>query len=153
MKRIILTALLLSTLGIVAQSSQAQPMHGGTPLEMLARLKPQLNLNTSQQQQWDSAIAQSNAAHDAARASVEQMKAAVQTEMAKAEPDFVAIAAITDNASQQNSAVHKQVRDAWLALYATFSPEQKAIARDAIKSGIERMQARRAAHERAPRAN
>ena len=33
-----------------------------------------------------------------------------------------------------------------------FSPEQKAITRDAIKSGIERMQARRAAHERTLRA-
>ena len=153
MKRIILTALLLSTFGIVALPAQAQPVHGGTPLEMLARLKPQLNLNTSQQQQWDSAIAQSSAAHDAARASFAQVKAAVQTEMAKAEPDFVALAAVTDNASQQNATVHKQVRDAWLALYATFSPEQKAIARDAIKSGIERMQARRAAHERTPRAN
>jgi Spy/CpxP family protein refolding chaperone len=153
MKRIILTALLLSTFGIVALPAQAQPVHGGTPLEMLARLKPQLNLNTSQQQQWDSAVAQSSAAHDAARASFAQVKAAVQTELAKAEPDFVAIAAVTDNASQQNATVHKQVRDAWLALYATFSPEQKVIARDAIKSGIERMQARRAAHERTPRAN
>ena len=153
MKRIILSALLFSTLGAVALPAPAQPVHGGTPLEMLGRLKPQLNLNTSQQEQWNSAIAQSTAAHDAARASFEQVKAALQTELAKAEPDFVAIAAITDNASQQNATLHKQVRDAWLALYATFSPEQKAIARDAIKSGIERMQARRAAHGRTPPAN
>ena len=153
MKRILLTTLLWSILGAVALPAPAQPMHGGTPLEMLARLKPQLNLNTSQQQQWDSAVAQGKAAHDAARANVEQVKAALQTELAKAEPDFVAIAAMTDSASQQNATSHKQVRDAWLALYATFSPEQKAMARDAIKSGIESMQARRASHRRAPPVN
>ena len=153
MKRILLTALMFSSLGMFALPAPAQPMHGGTPLEMLARLKPQLNLNTSQQQQWDSAIAQSKAAHDAARASFVQVKAALQTELAKSEPDFAAIAATTDNASLQNATVHKQVRDAWLALYATFSPEQKTIARDAIKSGIERRQARHAAHQRTPPAN
>jgi len=153
MNRILLTALLLSTLGAFALPAAAQPVHGGTPLEMLAVLKPQLNLNTSQQQQWDSAIAQSTTARDAARASFGQVKAALQTELAKAEPDFPAIAAITDNASQQNATLHKQARDAWFALYATFSPEQKAVARDAIKAGLERMQARRAAHERTPRAN
>ena len=153
MKRIFLSALLLSALGAVALPASAQAVHGGTPLEMLGGLKPQLNLNTSQQQQWDSTIAQSKAAHDARRASFGQVKAALQTELAKAEPDFVAIAAITDNASQQNATLRKQARDAWLALYATFSPEQKAIARDAIKSEMERMQARRAAHGRTSRAN
>jgi len=153
MKRILLTALLLSILGAVALPASAQPVHGGTPLEMLAGSKPQLNLNTSQQQQWDSAIAQTKAAQDAGRASVGQVRAALQTEVAKGEPDFVAIAAITENASQQSATLHKQARDAWLALYATFSPEQKAIARDAIKSGMERMRARRAAHERTTPAN
>jgi hypothetical protein len=34
----------------------------------------------------------------------------------------------------QNAAMHKQVRDGWLALYATFSPDQKAIVRDSIRA-------------------
>ena len=47
---------------------------------------------------------------------------------------------------QQNETLRKQTRDAWLALYANFTPEQKALARDTIKSGLDRMAARRAAH-------
>jgi hypothetical protein len=144
MKRILFTALLASTLGAVAFPAPAQSAHGGSPLEMLGRLKPQLNLNTSQQQQWDNAVAQSNTTRNAARANFEQVKAALQAELAKSEPDFAAVAAIADNAQQQNAALHKQTRDAWLALYATFGQEQKAVARDAIKSGIARMQAQRA---------
>jgi hypothetical protein len=46
--------------------------------------------------------------------------------------------------------VHKQTRNAWLALYATFTPDQKAVARDTIKAGIERMRERRVMHHGAP---
>jgi len=149
MKRILLSALLFSALGTIALPAPAQPVHGGTPLEMLAKLKPQLNLNTSQQQQWDNAVAQSVAVHDAVRASLEQVRAALQAELAKPEPDFAALATVADNTYRQNGAQHQQARDAWLALYSTFSPEQKAVARDAIKSGIGRMQARRGARAHA----
>jgi Spy/CpxP family protein refolding chaperone len=153
MKRIVLAALLASTLGAVALSVPAQPVHGGSPLEMLMMVKAQLNLNTSQQQQWDSAVAQSAAAHSAGRSNLQEVKAALQAELAKAEPDFAAVATIGDNVNQQNATLHGQARDAWLALYATFTPEQKAVARDAIKSGIERMQARRQAHAQAAPTN
>ena len=90
------------------------------------------------------------AAHDAGRANFEQVNSALQAELAKPEPDFAAVAAIADGVRDQHAAVHKQARNAWLALYATFTPEQKAVARDAIKAGIERMQARRAMHHGAP---
>jgi Spy/CpxP family protein refolding chaperone len=153
MKRTLITTLLACTLGAVALPAPAQPVHGGSPLEMLGKLKPQLNLNTSQQQQWDNAVAQSMAARKAAHASFEQVKAALQGELAKAEPDFAAVAAVTDNVQQQTAALHKQTRDAWLALYATFGPEQKAVARDTIKSAIARMQAQRAARPRTPSRN
>jgi Spy/CpxP family protein refolding chaperone len=156
MKRMFFTALLASTVGAVAFPAPAQPAHGGSPLEMLemlGRLKPQLNLNTSQQQQWDNVVAQSNTTRDAARANFEEVKAALQAELAKSEPDFAAVAAIADNAQQKNAALHKQTRDAWLALYATFGPEQKAVARDAVNSGIARMQAQRAARRRTPPSN
>lgn len=153
MKRTFIAALLASALGAVALPAPAQPAHGGSPLEMLGRLKPQLNLNTSQQQQWDNAVAQSNTTRAAARANFEQVKAALQAELAKSEPDFAAVAAIADNAQQQNAVLHKQTRAAWLALYATFGLEQKAVARDAIKSGIARMEAQRAAYRRMPPSN
>jgi hypothetical protein len=117
---------------------------------MLAAVKGQLNLNTSQQLQWDSAVAQGKAAHEAARAAHDQLKTAMQAELAKAEPDLASVAAAADGARQQVESAHRTARDAWLALYATFSPEQKAVVRDTLKAGIERMQAR---HARQPPVN
>ena len=113
---------------------------------MLGKIKPQLNLNTAQQQQWDAVVAQSKAARETARANFAQVQSALQAELAKPEPDFAAVAAVSDGVREQNVALHKQVRDAWLALYANFTSEQKAIARDAINAGLDRFAARRAMH-------
>ncbi len=148
MKRMFVAALLGFAVGTAGLPASAQPMYDGGPLEMLGALGAQLNLNTSQQQQWDNAVALSANARNAIRASFQQRRAALQTELVKPEPDFASIAAATDAAHDQLATLHRQARDAWLALYATFTPEQKTIARDAIKAKIEQMQARRAAHRR-----
>ena len=150
MKQGFFVALLAIALGGIGTYAVAQPLLDGNPLAMLGKLKTDLKLNTSQQLQWDAVVAQTKAAHDAGRANFEQLKTALQAELAKAEPDFAAVATIADGVRGQHAALHKQTRDAWLALYATFTPEQKAVARDAIKAGIERMQARRAMHHGAP---
>ena len=144
MKHVFFAALLTALSGIGAYAV-AQPMLEGNPLAMLSRAKSDLKLNTSQQLQWDAVVGQTKAAHDAGRANFEQVKSALQAELAKPEPDFAAVAAIADCVRDQHAALHKQTRNAWLALYATFTPEQKATARDAIKSRIERMQQRRGA--------
>ncbi|HTR57778.1 MAG TPA: Spy/CpxP family protein refolding chaperone [Casimicrobiaceae bacterium] len=129
----------------------AQPAPGmGPPLRMLAAVKSQLNLNTSQQLQWDNVAAQAKAAHDAARASHDQLKAAFQAELAKAEPDLASVATLADGARQQTESAHRAVRDAWLALYATFTPDQKAVVRDALQAGMARMAARRHARSGPP---
>jgi Spy/CpxP family protein refolding chaperone len=150
MKRVFFAVLLASTLGAIGLGAVAQPLHGGNPLAMLGKAKTDLKLNTSQQLQWDAVVAQTKAAHDAGRANFEQLKTALQAELAKPEPDFAAVAALADGIRDRNAALHKQTRDAWLALYATFTPDQKAVARDTIKAGIGRMQERRAMHRGAP---
>jgi Spy/CpxP family protein refolding chaperone len=142
MKNLFFAATLAAVLGCMSAPALAQP-HGGSPLEMLGKIKPQLNLSTSQQLQWDAVIAQSKAAHESIRANFDQIKTALLAELAKSEPDFAAVAALADIVRQQNGVLHRQTRDAWLALYANFTPEQKAVARDTIKSGIETMEARR----------
>jgi len=153
MKRM-LCAILLGLAGAaLGLSAAAQPVHGDNPLRMLGSVKSQLNLNTAQQQQWDNAAALSAAAHTAMRASFQQRRSALQAELAKSEPDFAAVAAANDSAQAQMAALHRQARDAWLALYATFTPEQKGIARDAISAGLARMEARRASHKRTGAAN
>lgn len=132
----------------------AQPGPGmGSPLHMLAAVKSQLNLNTSQQLQWDNATAQAKAAHDAARASHAQLKAALQAELAKAEPDLASVATLADSARQQNESAHRAARDAWLALYASFTPDQKAVVRDALQAGMASMAAPRHARSGPPAAN
>jgi Spy/CpxP family protein refolding chaperone len=144
MKRMILVVLTAFALGALGPLALAQPLHEGSPLALLARVQAQLNLDTSQQLQWDNVVALGKSARAAARANFEQIDTALQAELTKSEPDLAAVAAFADGVRQQNAALHRQTRDAWLALYATFSPEQKAITRDALKAWIGRMQARRA---------
>ena len=150
MKRVFFAVLLATTLGGISMSAVAQPLLGGNPLAMLGKAKSDLQLNTSQQLQWDAVVAQTKAAHDAGRTDFEQLKTALQAELAKAEPDFAALATLADGVRDRHAALHKQTRNTWLALYATFTPDQKAVARDTIRAGIERMRERRAMHHRAP---
>ena len=137
--------LALGTHAALAQPGMAHaPGHGraGVAIEhVLASLKAQLNLNTSQQVMWDNAVASSKAARATARQSMEQVHAALNAELAKAEPDFAAVAAVSDAAHANGQTVRKQVRDEWLSLYATFSPAQKAVVRDAVKARVARMEA------------
>ncbi len=146
MKQVFFLALLAVALSGIGTYAVAQPLLDGNPLAMLGRVKSDLKLNTSQQMQWDAVVAQTKAAHDSVRTNFDQLKTALQAELAKPEPDFAAVAVLADGVRDQRAALHKQTRNAWLALYATFTPEQKAVARNAISAGIERMQARRAMH-------
>ena len=115
--------------------------HGLAIEHVLAQLKSQLNLNTSQQVMWDNAVAHAKAARASARTSMDQVHAALNAELAKAEPDFAAIATLSDQVHASTQAARKQVRDEWLRLYATFSPAQKAVVRDAVKARVSRMEA------------
>jgi hypothetical protein len=129
----------------LAQPGGERMGHGrgqGLALEgVLASVKAQLNLNTSQQLMWDNVTAQTKAARDSGRASMDQVRSVLTAELAKAEPDFAAVASAADAAQAGNQALHKQVRDQWLALYATFSPAQKVVVRDAVKTRVARMDA------------
>src|ERR1700730_2949438 len=111
------------------------------PLAVLQKIQAKLNLNTSQQQQWDVAVAQSKAAHEAIRANFQQLKAATQAELAKSDPDLAAPATLSDQLQQQNIAQRQQARAAWLALYGTFSADQKTTVKDAINARMARMDA------------
>jgi len=143
MKRIVYALVFAAGFACIAMQAWAHgPGQGmADPLAMLQRLQAKLNLNTSQQQQFDAAVAQSKAAHQAMRANFEQLKTATQAELAKAAPDLAALAALSDQVQQQNIAQRQQARAGWLALYATFSADQKATVRDAINARIARMQA------------
>jgi Spy/CpxP family protein refolding chaperone len=90
---------------------------------------------------WDNVVAQGKAARDAGRANHQKVKDALQAQLATAEPDLAAVAAVADGVEQQNRALRKQVRDQWLVLYATFSPAQKAVVRDLLQKKVARTEA------------
>lgn len=121
------------------------PGRGGGHGEMLggviAHAKAQLNLNTSQQQMFDTAAAHSKAAFAQGRTLRQSVSDALKAELAKPEPDFAAVAAVADQAQQQGQALRTSIRTEWLNLYATFSPEQKAVVRDIVQKRVDRADA------------
>ncbi len=137
-------------LALAAQGAVAQPHGpgpgpgGGFAFEgVLASVKAQLNLTGPQQAAWDSAVAAAKTARGTARANMEKVHETLTAELARNEPDFAAVATIADAAQASNQTLRKQVRDQWLALYASFSPAQKVVVRDAVKARVARMEAMR----------
>ena len=137
-------------IGLGSAAALAQPAgaahgphgaHGmGGPDEMIGHLiahaKGQLNLNTMQQGMFDTAVADSKAAREAGRALHEKVKATLQAELAKPEPDLAAVAAAADAAVDQGRDKRKAIRAEWLALYATFTVEQKAVVKDLLQKRL-----------------
>ena len=128
-------------LGAIAH---AQPGHfghrgGGDFMTAIAALKGQLNLSTSQQARWDGAVAAGKAARASVRTNMQNVRNVLNAELAKAEPDLAAVAAAADSARTQNEALRHRVRDTWLGLYATFSPDQKALVKAAIEQRLARI--------------
>ena len=143
----IAAAALIGISGIAA--AQPQPRHhgphghhGGSDfISAIAGLESELNLNTSQQAMWDNAVAAGKAARENARAERQTIRATLDAELAKAEPDLAAVAAAADGARNAGATAYRQVRDAWLALYGTFTADQKTVVKNALKDKLARMDA------------
>ena len=118
--------------------------HGDMIGGLIMHAKAQLNLNTSQQQMFDTAVANTKSAFQQGRTIHQSVKDTLNAELAKAEPDLAAVAAASDNAKAQGDALHKQVRAQWLALYATFTPDQKAVVKSMIQQRMALAEAHRA---------
>lgn len=114
--------------------------HGMAIEQVLAQLKDRLGLDTSQQLLWDNALAQTKSVREAGRNSMIEVRTAMAAELAKPEPDFAAAAAVADAAQANHQAQRRQVRDEWLKLYATFTPAQKLVVRDAVQQRLDRME-------------
>jgi protein CpxP len=105
----------------------------------LEAVKGKLNLTSAQQVQWDAAATQSKIAFAAIRQNRQQLRQAMKAELAKPDPDLAAVAALSDRLQPVNIAARQQARNEWLKLYATFSPDQKAVVKDAIQTRTQRM--------------
>jgi Spy/CpxP family protein refolding chaperone len=146
LRRITIAAAVAAAMTMGAGAALAQPVGGphgqgahgpGAPDLMIGHMienaKAQLSLNTSQQVMFDAAVANSKVAHESGRALHQKVRDTLTTELAKAEPDLAAVAATADAAQQQGQEQRKSIRGQWLALYATFTPEQKAVVRDNLQ--------------------
>ena len=129
----------------LAQPAMGPGHHGpgpgmGMDIEhVLAGLQAKLNLNTSQQGMWDAAVTQTKAARDTGRANMQKLHDAMTAELANATPNLAGVAAVADDVHTSNEALRRSVRDQWLKLYATFSPEQIAIVKAALQQRLSRM--------------
>jgi periplasmic protein CpxP/Spy len=127
----------------------AHAAHGGDALMgTLFRLHTQLGLDSSQQMQWDNAVAQSKDARAQGASLRQNAKATYDAELAKDQPDLAAVAAAADAAQSQGLELHKSVRNAWLGVYANLSPTQKTMVRDALRERAADMADSRAAHHK-----
>ena len=124
-------------------------MHGpggpqGASIEAaIAHVKDQLALNADQQKMFDSAVAQNRAAREAGRTEMIRVREAMKAELAKPEPDLVAVAKLADDARANGEAARLKVRDAWLNLYGTFTAAQKQVVRDQLQQRMARSEAMR----------
>ena len=145
-------AMALGATAVLAQPAGGLPgPHGhghGGPGDMIGHLivsaQSQLNLNTSQQQMFDAAVASTKAAFQQGRTLHQSVKDALTAELAKSEPDLAAVAAAADNVRAQREALRQQVRAQWLALYATFSTDQKTVVKNLIQQRMAQAEAFRA---------
>jgi Spy/CpxP family protein refolding chaperone len=145
-RRITATAALALTMALGAGAALAQPMGGphgpGAPDEMIGRLiahaQAQLNLNSMQQQMFSTAVADSKKLHASTQAVRQKVRDVLKEQLAKPEPNLAAVAAAADAAIDEARLLRKPVRDEWLQLYATFTPEQKAVVRDLMQKRMAR---------------
>lgn len=129
-------------------AAHPHPMRGGDPLmHAMWQAKSQLNLNTSQQAQWDAAVALAKSAHAQEKTLHQGVKATSDAELAKSSPDLQTLSAAADDAQAKSLALHQSVRNAFLNVYASLSSEQQAMVANALRSDMAERQARRQGHQ------
>jgi Spy/CpxP family protein refolding chaperone len=132
---------LCASLSALPAAAQPGPgPEGDRIIHAIAAFKGQLNLNTSQQALWDTAAAAAKTEREAAKQRRQTLKQVVTDELAKPIPDLAHVAAAADQVQNDNIAGHRQVRAAWLQLYALFNADQAAV----VKAGIAKRMARMA---------
>jgi uncharacterized protein YoxC len=124
-------------------AGQGHDAFGPFSERMLDAAKERLNLTAPQQQAWDKVVASGKTTREAGTANRQRVKDAMRAELAKLDPDFAAVAKVADAVEKTNREARNRVRDEWLALYATFSPAQKAVAREMVNRHVERAEAMR----------
>jgi hypothetical protein len=114
--------------------------------QVLASVKDQLNLDTSQQLNWTNAVAALKALHVTERTNMQAVHDALATELANTTttPDLAKVAAVADGVHASNATLRQGVRNQWLAIYANLRPDQVTVVRNALSGQLAHMDAMRA---------
>jgi len=126
-----------------AQAPGGKGPEGMGPMRGFERLHKALNLNAQQEELWKKAQGAQRDAFRAMRAKGEETRAKLRVEIDKPGADLKQFAQLRDQLGAQMhaqmEAIHKQVRDAWFAVYDTLDSGQKEKVRVAIRDGMDRM--------------
>jgi len=141
-----LTAALFAAGLLGAASSWAQAPGGAEgmgPMRGFERLQKELNLNAQQEELWKKARGLQRDAFRSMRAKGEETRVKLRVEIDKPGADLKQFAQLRDQLGAemhaQMEAIHKQVREAWFAVYDTLDSGQREKVRVAIRDGIDRM--------------
>jgi len=153
-----LTAALFAAGLLGAASSWAQ-MPGGAegmgPMHGFERLHKELRLNPQQEELWKKAQGLQREAFRSMRARAEETRAKLRVEIDKPGADLKQFAQLRDQLRAQTQAqmeaTHKQVREAWFAVYDALDSAQKEQVRVAIRDGMDRMSQMGRRHRGGPR--
>jgi Spy/CpxP family protein refolding chaperone len=104
------------------------------------KLKADLKLDPAQDFAWQQIADKRAELSKARRADRASFRETMKSELAKAEPDFARIVEEKRRIEEKNLAVRNELREMQLKLYSTFTAEQKALVREAIKDRFERME-------------
>ena len=131
---------------LVAGSVWAQAPAGAEgmgPMRGFERLHKELNLNAQQEELWKKAQGLQREAFRSMRARGEETRATLRAEIDKPGADLKQFAQLRDQLRAQTQAqmeaTHKQVREAWFAVYDALDSAQKEQVRVAIRDGMDRM--------------
>ncbi|MCE1186488.1 MAG: Spy/CpxP family protein refolding chaperone [Zoogloea sp.] len=128
---------LLLTCGLALPFMAHAGHHGGERCEGMSKrmeqrldaLQTQLKLDPAQQAQFAKARQLSLDAMKQGRETHSKLHEQAKAELAKPRPDLAALAEARDKAEEATRSQRQAARKEWLALYATLSPEQVAVAK------------------------
>lgn len=133
---------LTAGLGIGCVSARMHAPHAGMAGGPMfdSRDLAALNLTPEQAAQAEAIRTRTREARAQAGKEIGAVRRAAEEELAKDAPDLKRIADLAEQAHARVRGAMHESRDQKLALYATFSPEQKRQVRDVLKAKFERAQ-------------
>ena len=106
--------------------------------DMEDMIRDALRLTPEQQKAWQAIRAEQEAQRKARRHAWSEVRQVLEAELAKPEPDLARVANVRDAMMERNLKAQKEIEAMRLKLYASLSPEQKAVVRDFLKLRLAR---------------